>query len=207
MLRVVCWHYSDVVRMLAGSFRFALSRTVVTPDFAEIPLFGERLMLSFNTARRCVPSALLVTVTLAAAAAMSACSKTEEAKTVGQKVDTAIEKSEKLAAQAKAKTERAMTDASVAVKDATQKAEVSVQGKGNKMENKLDDMGITAAVKTALAKDSDISESKINVDTKNGAVILKGTAATSMAKAKATDIATANTGVVSVDNQLLVTTK
>ncbi len=44
----------------------------------------------------------------------------------------------------------------------------------------------------------------VNVDTKNGAVVLKGSAPTDAAREKAAGIAKAVKGVTSVDNQLVV---
>jgi hyperosmotically inducible protein len=68
----------------------------------------------------------------------------------------------------------------------------------------VDDAAITASVSAGLAKDPDLSAIKINVDTKGGAVSLKGPAPTAAAKARAEEIAKGVQGVTSVDNQLEV---
>jgi osmotically-inducible protein OsmY len=68
----------------------------------------------------------------------------------------------------------------------------------------VDDAAITASVSAGLAKDPDLSAIKINVDTKAGAVSLKGPAPTAAAKARAEEIAKGVQGVTSVDNQLEV---
>ena len=148
--------------------------------------------------------ALAVALSLAAVLALGACGKTDDGKTVGQKVDSALEKTEQAAAEAKAKTEAAMANAGAAVKDATQKGEAASKDMTTKAEEKLDDLSITTAVNAGLAKDADLSALKINVDTKNGVVLLKGTAPTSAAKERASEITKAVKGVSTVDNQLVV---
>jgi len=59
---------------------------------------------------------------------------------------------------------------------------------------------ITTTVKAELAKDSNLSALKINVDTDNGRVALHGTAPTAAARDHATTLAQGVKGVVSVDN-------
>ncbi len=145
-----------------------------------------------------------VALSLAAALALGACSKSDDGKTVGQKVDAAMAKTEQAAADAKVKTESAMANVGAAMKDATQKGESSGKALANKIEEKLDDLSITAAVNAGLAKDTDLSALTINVDTKNGAVLLKGTAPTAAAKERASEITRAVKGVATVDNQLVV---
>ena len=138
------------------------------------------------------------------ALALCACSKQEDGTTAGQQLDSAIAKTEQAAAQAKAKTESTMAEAGTALKDATQGVKASGQVLASKAAEKFDDMGITAAVAAGLAKDPDLRALAINVDTKNGAVVLKGSAPTDAAREKAAAIAKAVKGVTSVDNQLVV---
>ena len=76
---------------------------------------------------------------------------------------------------------------------------MSKQGEG-----KLGDASITMAVNAALAKDTDLSALKINVDTKHGNVTLTGPAPTKMAKNKATELAKSVEGVKNVHNQLTI---
>jgi hyperosmotically inducible periplasmic protein len=73
-----------------------------------------------------------------------------------------------------------------------------------KVGDKLDDGVITASVKTEIAKDSELSALKVDVDTDNGRVALKGSAPSMAAKEHATILAAAVKGVASVDNQLSV---
>jgi|EndMetStandDraft_4_1072995.scaffolds.fasta_scaffold479920_1 osmotically-inducible protein OsmY len=76
-----------------------------------------------------------------------------------------------------------------------------------RMGDKMDDAAITASVKTEIAKDSELSALRINVDTDNGRVALKGTAPSPAAKEHATTLAQGVKGVTGVDNQLTVEAK
>lgn len=69
----------------------------------------------------------------------------------------------------------------------------------------IDDATITAKVKSALMADSEISGLKIDVDTMQGKVRLKGEVKTLALRKKAESIAKGVEGVQSVNNQLVVT--
>lgn len=115
--------------------------------------------------------------------ALSACNnRTDDGKTVGQKLDGAVATVEQKAEQAK---------------DATANA-------AEKVGDKAKDMTITASVNAELARDSALSALKINVDTVDGQVTLRGTAPDSAAKDRATTLANSVSGVTKVDNQLTV---
>ncbi len=147
----------------------------------------------------------VVLSSLALLLALSACDyKPGDGKTAGQQIDSAISKTEKAATEAKAKTESAMANAASAMKDAAQNAEASGKAMASKAGEAMDDMAITTAVSAGLAKDPDLSAFKINVDTKNGAVTLNGSAPTEAAREKAGNIAKAVKGVSSVDNKLVL---
>ncbi len=94
----------------------------------------------------------------------------------------------------------ARDDAQVAI-DKTRSA---TENAGAKMSEKIDDAVITTSVKTELAKDANLSALKINVDTTQGRVSLKGTAPSPEAREHATTLAKSVKGVQSVDNQLKV---
>lgn len=66
------------------------------------------------------------------------------------------------------------------------------------------DVTITAKVNAALAADEQLSAVKIDVDTTNGQVELKGTAPDAAARDRATILASAVEGVVKVENRLTV---
>ena len=68
----------------------------------------------------------------------------------------------------------------------------------------ISDATITAGVKAELAKDKTLDALKIDVDTTDGHVALKGTAPSESARDRAAMLANSVNGVVSVDNQLQV---
>ena len=166
-------------------------------------------------ARRLGRPSMPVLASLGLALLLSACDKPDNNQTAGQKLDSVIAKTgqaaeeaklktEESGAQAKAKTEEAFAKAGDALKNATQNVESSAKAATDKAIVKMDDMAITAAISTELAKDPELSIFKINVDTKNGAVTLNGSAPTQAARDRAGAIAKTFSGVQSVDNKLIV---
>jgi hyperosmotically inducible protein len=73
--------------------------------------------------------------------------------------------------------------------------------------DKVKDAAITTAVNAKLAQDKTLSAMRIDVDTIDGKVSLRGTAPDPPARQRATTLASAVDGVVSVDNQLVVSGK
>jgi hyperosmotically inducible protein len=71
----------------------------------------------------------------------------------------------------------------------------------------LDDAGTTAAIKTKLLANKSTSGLKINVDTKNGVVTLRGNVASSAEKDLAEQIARNSSDTVAVHNELSVAKK
>jgi osmotically-inducible protein OsmY len=69
----------------------------------------------------------------------------------------------------------------------------------------VDDVTIGTRLKAALAADPDLSALKINVDTTQGAVRLRGEVKSMALRRKAEDLARRIEGVKSVDNQLIIT--
>ena len=145
-----------------------------------------------------LPCALLLLTVL------SACGKKDDGQTVGQQLDIAVAKTEQAAADAKAKAQMSMSNAENVLKDATSKAEAAGKSTADKVAGTMSDVSITSAVSAVLARDADLSALKINVDTKNGKVTLNGPASSIPAKEKASTLAKAVKGVVSVDNKLVV---
>ena len=156
--------------------------------------------------------AWLAVLVAGAALTLAACDKSDN-RTAGEKLDSAVAKTEQAADTAAAKTGEAVREAKAKVDASGTTAEVK-QGMANvaeaakeagaTMSAKVDDAAITASVSAGLAKDPDLSAIKINVDTTGGAVSLKGPAPTAAAKARAEEIAKGVQGVTSVDNQLEV---
>lgn len=118
--------------------------------------------------------AALVTAALAGVA-LTGCNKPDDGRTAGQKLDSVIAKTESKAADAKAEVKQDVNDAT-----------------------------ITASVNAELAKDSELSALRINVDTNHGNVSLRGSAPDAAARDRATQLASAVQGVTNVDNQLVV---
>jgi osmotically-inducible protein OsmY len=129
----------------------------------------------------------------AAALALTACSRQEDDRTAGQKLDSAIAKTEQRADQAKADAKEEMAKARESAGAATDKVAVGVE-----------DASITASVNAELAKDPKLSALRINVDTDHGRVMLRGAAPDGESRERATQLAQAVKGVVSVDNRLEV---
>lgn len=145
-----------------------------------------------------------LTAIAAAVAMLAACNRADDNATVGQKVDSAIERAERSAQQTK--------DTTVAAADAAaQKMENAAQRAGEKMDNaagavssKVEDAAITASVNAELAKDTQLSALRIDVDTAGGKVTLSGKAPDPTSRERATQLASAVKGVTSVDNRLQV---
>ena len=140
----------------------------------------------------------------ALALGLAACGKTEE-HTVGQRLDSAVEKTEQAAADARVKAESAMQNAETKMEQGAANAEATAKDAANTAKGAIDDATITAQVNAGLAKDPDLSALKINVDTVNGKVTLNGPAPSTVARDRAETIAKSVTGVTSVNNQLVVT--
>jgi hyperosmotically inducible protein len=69
----------------------------------------------------------------------------------------------------------------------------------------VDDVTIGTKMKAALAADPELSALKINVDTTQGNVRLRGEVKSMALRRKAEDMARKIEGVKSVDNQLMIT--
>lgn len=145
----------------------------------------------------------LLALVAGGALTLAACNKADD-RTVGEKVDAGIAKTEQAAADATATTQASAASAESSIKQGAADATDAVKDAGAAISATVDDVSITAAVSAGLAKDPDLSAIKIDVDTKAGAVSLKGPAPSAAAKARAEEIAKGVKGVSSVDNQLEV---
>lgn len=135
---------------------------------------------------------------------LAACGKRDDGQTVGQKLDTAVSKTEQAAADAKVRAASSMARAGESIKEVTQQAEASGKKTAQSVSEVVDDMAVTARVSAEFARDVELSALKIDVSTKKGRVTLTGPAPTIAAKDKASAIAKAVKGVMEVDNQLVV---
>lgn len=129
-------------------------------------------------------SLLTISAAVAAMLALSACNRRDD-QTVGQTVDKGV---------ASAKAE--MKDAKEATKDAAANIGAAVT-----------DATITTKIKAALVADDQLKALKINVETKDGKVVLTGAAPDAGSRDRATTMAKTVDGVVDVDNRLTVQPK
>jgi osmotically-inducible protein OsmY len=127
---------------------------------------------------------LTISAAVAAMLALSACNKRDD-QSAGQTVDKGV---------ASAKAE--MKDAKEATKDAAANVGAAVT-----------DAMITTKINAALVADAQLKALKINVDTKDGKVVLTGVAPDAGSRDRATTMAKAVDGVVDVDNRLTVQPK
>jgi hyperosmotically inducible protein len=170
-----------------------------------------------NANFRAAVIAALATLTLAA------CDRGPGERTVGQKLDNAIDKTQQKLAEAGEKTSQKLAEAGdktqvalanaadkVAVKtgeavSAVQDATVAPVSIGATETGKvMNDTAITASIKTDFLKDPDLSVLKIDVDTKGGVVTLNGLAGDEAARVRAEKMASAIKGVKEVRNFLVV---
>jgi hypothetical protein len=138
--------------------------------------------------------AALATMALASTLIV-ACGEREDA-TVGQKLDGAV-----------AEVQGTGTQLQADARDAAQDMKAAGNQAVDTVANGAADVAITAKVNAALAADTQLSALKINVDTSNGLVELKGTAPDAASRDRATTLASAVEGVVKVENRLTVESK
>jgi osmotically-inducible protein OsmY len=128
----------------------------------------------------------IAAATLAALAACGDEPGQSVGQSVGQKLDETVTTVESKAEQASERIRQETTEARRDVGAA------------------IDDAQITAKVNAELARDSELSALRIDVDTDNGRVVLAGTAPSGAARERAGVLAKSIEGVVEVDNRLSV---
>lgn len=139
----------------------------------------------------------------AMALGLAACDKMKEP-TVGERLDSAVDKTQRAAEEAKVDAERALSSAQTKTEAAASDATQAAREAGNAATELMDDAAITARVSAGLAEDAALSALRIDVDTKDRVVTLTGPAPSQDAKERATSIAQGVKGVSSVVNQLTV---
>lgn len=142
---------------------------------------------------------------------LAACDKAQEPPTVGQQLDSAVQKADQAGDEAKAKAEQAMDATQAKMAEGANKVENAADRAGEAMKDAAhsagalaDDAAITAKISAELAKDPDLSAIKIDVDTTAGVVRLSGPAPSQAAKDRAATLAQSVEGVKSVNNELVV---
>lgn len=172
------------------------------------------------------PKTALVVTLLASAALLSACdragddttttttgnmpSETTSAPTTttGQAPDAVVTRTDRDAAEvARDGTTGASQAGSEMATDAREAGREAGQAIGNATDAAVDktkDIAITTAINAKLAADDRLSALKIDVDTDNGRVVLRGTAPDTASRNRATDLARTVDGVSDVNNELSV---
>lgn len=145
------------------------------------------------TSRQHTVSPLLAA--LVATLALCACGRHDE-RTAQERVDGTMAKAERQTSEARADASRALGEAKQATGDA-----------GSKVAGAVSDAAITATISAGLARDGALDATKIDVDTSQGKVVLRGSAPDAQAKDRAKRIALAVNGVRGVDNYLTVSPK
>ena len=147
-----------------------------------------------------------------AVAALAACNRPAgDGNASGERPDSPIAKSERKAPPPEASEDTRPVTPN-APPNATPNAmsnspNASGERAANDVTDKVKDAAITTAVNAKLAQDKTLSAMRIDVDTVGGKVSLHGTAPDPTARERATTLASAVDGVVSVDNQLVVSGK
>ena len=149
---------------------------------------------------------LIGSCALAALPLLTACNSTDSTQSVGQKLDTAIARTEQAAVDVKDNARASVDSAAAALRESADQAKVAAKQATDSVNTNSDDALITASVNAGLLKDPDLSALKIDVDTRRGVVSLYGPASSESARSRATAIAAAVKGVTSVDNKLTVKT-
>ena len=149
-----------------------------------------------------------VLLTGAVALGLAACDKMKEP-TTGQRIDSAIEKTETAAVRAGVETRKALAETEVHLRVGAEKTGVvaektadTLRSAGSSALALADDAALTAQVSAGLAQDPALSAIRIDVDTHAGHVTLSGPAPTQAALERATAIAQGVKGVASVTNRL-----
>lgn len=150
--------------------------------------------------------ALAVASALATLPILTACDSGDSTKTVGQKLDTAIARTEQAAVEVKDATKASVNSAGAALREGADQAKAAARQASANVSINSEDAAITASVAAGLIKDPDLSAIKIDIDTRQGVVSLYGPAPSESARMRATDIAKAVKGVSAVENKLIVKT-
>lgn len=143
----------------------------------------------------------LLIAALAGTMALAACDRTETAGADAQQADRTVAQNEQPSATARESAGE--TPAGAAADELRQDGrELSARAA-----DAVSDAAITTGVKAELAKDDTLSALDINVDTAAGHVALRGSAPSQVSRERATQLAAAVEGVLSVDNQLKLEAK
>lgn len=177
------WHADDV--------RDPLPPPEFQPAPAAVPPRPRLLKRREPHHRSSSAAGWLLALGVGAAIAMVTVAALQDPRSIGTQIDAAVASVRNLgnqAGQTVADSQNAAAEASRDVVDGVSTA--------------IDDVGISAKVKAALAVDPALSAARIDVQTQGGVVRLEGPAPDAAAKARATVLAGAPQGVRGVDNRL-----
>ena len=149
-------------------------------------------------------SAWHVTLLVAVSALVTACDNNSSGRTAGQQLDSALARTEQAGAETVAKTRELAADARA--KFESREVKDRLKDAGTNISANVGDAAITAKITAGLARDPDLSALGIDVQTKGGDVVIRGTAPTAAAQARAEQIAKSVDGVNRVENLLTLKT-
>lgn len=145
-----------------------------------------------------------VTGSLLAALALTGCGRHDDTTAAADRDTTVARKSND---ELHADASKSMSDARDKTVAAGRDVRDATKSTAEETGNKVSDAAITASVNAELAKDPNLSATKIDVDTSGGKVALHGSAPDAAAKDRATQLAQGVKGVQDVDNQLTIKAK
>jgi len=146
---------------------------------------------------------------------VAGCDRADDDATLGEKIDSAEAELSRETADARQSATRAMEAAGEKIASGVDHTLDSIDAKtgdmqaraaleGEKLGDKLSDSSITVKVKSVLVADPELSALRIDVDTHDGVVTLRGAAGTPAAVNRATTLIRSIDGVLEVDNRLAV---
>lgn len=143
---------------------------------------------------------LAVSLAAVSLCVLAACDNDAGGRTAGQQLDSALARTEQAGAETVAKTRELAAEARAKL-ESTDIPE-RLKNAGETLSTNVTDSTITAKVSAGLARDPELSALKIDIDTKDGRLVMRGTAPSVAAKIRAEQIAKSTDGVVSVENML-----
>ena len=124
-------------------------------------------------------------IAMAAVATLAACGERDDARSVGEQVDTTLERGREVARDVREGGTDAAQDARSAVMGAASQAREATGRAGAQ----IDDAQVTTRVKAVLAADRELYGTRIDVETAQGTVVLSGQVPTLAAKTRAGELA------------------
>lgn len=132
--------------------------------------------------------------TIAVVILLAGCNRQADDRTAGERADDIVV----------AQAERRSAEVKEQARETDQAATTTVGSATDEAAGKTRDLGITAEMKSRLAKDRQLSALRIEVDTREGRVVLRGAAPTLAVRERATELARGIDGVMGVENELQI---